>query len=263
MKTTGVYMMLILLIVSEDVFSQNRKDGRIPSLGFNAGISHYQVKEGNLNGLVHRGPGFNAAALYFHWSSNAMQRLELMVGMGFLKTGFEEETGTYLIQTSISYQYNRLAASFNDRWGLYLGGMASLNARQGIYEKWDKNHFHWLTDYSLGFSVLAKHEISNRSGISLELGVPLLSVISRTPKALHVHEANPEFMKVLSQIHEQPSLEILPVHFSLELKAAYHLKPGKRMSQTLFWRMNYVNNHVATSNQFKSVNNTFGIEFLF
>jgi len=263
MKTIYFYIMLILFFICEETISQGRNESVGSIFGFNAGISHYQVKERNLNGLVHRGPGFNTAAVYENYSAKLIQRLELMIGVGFLKTGFEEEGGTFLIHSSLSYQYDRLVAVFNDRWGLYLGGMAGLGARQGIYENWDENHFYWLTSYSLGFNTIVTFEFSGRSGISFETSTPLLSLISRTPRTLQFHEASPEFRYVIEQVHQDLSLEILPKHFSLELKAAYHLKLRGNVKQTFFWRMNYLNNRVSSSGQLKLFNHTFGIEFLF
>ena len=263
MKTRKSYMMLILLLACVNIYTQNSDKSKEPGFGFNVGISHFQVKERNINGLVHRGPGFNAAAVYTQSSTNALQRFELMGEINFLKSKFDSETGTYLIRSSINYRYNRHVATFNGGIDLFLGGTASLDASQGIFESWDVNHFYWLTSYSLGFTGTIRYKLSERNAITLDFGTPLLSVISRTPSRQLYHEDNPEFTYVVEKIHENPSLESWPNHLSLELKLAYHLKVKEKSSRTLFWKFNYVNNNVSNSNQFRFITHAFGIEFLF
>ena len=223
--------MLILVFCGNYTYSQISNESLGSKFGFSAGISHYQVKERSINGLVHSGPGFNVAAVYSYKCSNSIHRLELMAGLNFLKTDFESERGSFLIQSSARYSIISQVASLKDRFGLFLGGQAKLQASQSIYTNWDVNHFYWLTSYSLGFNGIANYEISNKSAISVELGLPLVSFISRTPESLLFHEANPEFLEVVNQVHQNPSIEFPLNHFSPELKLAYNREAGKKAIQ--------------------------------
>jgi hypothetical protein len=263
MKTMILFLMLILVFCGNNTFSQINNENIGPNFGFYAGISHYQGKERSINGLVHSGPGFNAAFVLSYKCSNSIHRLELMAGLNFLKTYFESETGSFLIQSFARYSIISQVASLKERFNLFIGGQAKLRASQGIYTNWDVNHFYWLTSYSLGFNGIANYEISNKSAISVELGLPLLSLISRTPESLLFHEANPEFLYVVNQVHQNPSIEFPLNHFNPELKLAYHRDAGKKAIQTIFWRFSYIDNNVEGSCEIKIMNHAFGVEFLF
>lgn len=256
-------MMMILFLPSVETFSQQGGNGIGPTFGFSAGISHFQVKEKNINGLVHRGPGFSASALYSHFSLYALQRLELSGGLNFLQSRYEPEAGTYLIQTSINYRYQRLVVSPGRGLALFLGGMAGLDASQGIYQNWDLNHFHWLTSYSLGFSGSFRYELGERNALTVEWAIPLLSLISRTPARRLYHEDNPGLSYILGKIHENPTLESWPIHRSVEMKLGYHRKAKDRGQQAFFWKFNHVNNHGPGSNPINIITHAIGIEFLF
>jgi hypothetical protein len=263
MKAIIPYSIFMLFFCGNITFSQSSNENPRPKFGFYAGISHSQVKERSLNGLVHSGPGFNLAAIYTHKYSNSIHRFELIACLNSLKTNFESETESFLIQSSAQYSIITQVARLEERFDLHLGGFAEMQASQGIYPNWDVNHFYWLTNYSLGINGIANYEISNTSAISVELRLPVFSLISRTPKSLLYHEANPEFLYVLNQIHQNPSFEFLPKHFNPELKLAYHRMPGKKAIQTIFWRFSYVDCKVKGSNEIKIMNHALGVEFLF
>ena len=263
MKTIIVEMAMILVISGNNIFSQSSGQETAANIGFSAGISHCQLKENSLNGLVHSGPGFSAAAVYANKCSNSLHRLEMMAGLNLLKTDYEPEIGSYLIQLSARYSINCQVTKLNDRFNLYIGGLAKLEASQGIYTNWDVNHFYWLTAYGIGFNSIAKYEISNTSMFSAEFGLPVLSLISRTPEELLFHEAKAEFLYVVNQVHQKPSLEFPNHHFNPQLRLAYHRKIGKKAIQTIFWRFDYVRSKAKGSSEFHNINNALGIEFLF
>lgn len=231
--------------------------------GFNVAVSHYQVKEYNLNSLVHSGPGLNIAGVYEHYSDGSRQRLELLAGMNFLKSKFETEAGSYLIQSSLNYRIGRRVVSCFNGMELYLGGSAGLNAVQGIYDNWDVNHFYWLTSYSVGLHAMSHIRIGRRGSVSLEATLPMIAVISRTPADLFHHEDNPDFLYVIDRIHRDPSLESLPSHFAPEVKLSCHTVLRGQARQTLFWKLSHVKNHVDASDPLLTIQHAFGIEFLF
>ena len=263
MKTIIVEMAMILVISGNSIFSQTGGQDTGANIGFYAGISHGQLKENSLNGLVHSGPGFSAAAVYANRCSNSLHRLELMAGLNLLKTDYEPEIGSFLIQLSARYSINCHVTKLNDRFNLYVGGLAKLEASQGIYTNWDVNHFYWLTAYSIGFNSIANYKISNKSAVSADFGLPVLSLISRPPERLLFHEAKAEFIYVVNQVHQNPSLEFPFHHFNPELRLAYHRKIGNKAIQTIFWRFDYVRSKTKVSREFQNINNALGIEFLF
>ena len=256
-------MVMMLVIGGNNIFSQTSGQDTGANIGFSAGISHCQLKEYSLNGLVHSGPGVSVAAVYAVKSSKSIHRLELMAGFNLLQTDYEPEIGSFLVQFSAHYSFSRHVAKLNGRGDLYLGGLAKLNASQGIYTNWDVNHFYWLTAYSIGFNSIVHYNISNKSAVSAEFGLPVLSLVSRTPERLLFHEAKPEFIYVINQVHQNPSLEFPYHHFSPELRLAYHRKIGKKAIQTIFWRFNYVRSNVKGSSELQNFNYALGIEFLF
>jgi len=139
-------------------------------------------------------------------------------------------TGMAIFRYSLSNQLKR----HNDRFKMFLGGEVQAKATQGIYTNWDVNHYYWLTSYSLGFIGRTQYEISNHKVVSISIGMPIISLISRTPDRLLMHEANPDFLYVVDQIHQNPSLESPLHHFNPEFKLAYHRNVGKKTVRTIF-----------------------------
>lgn len=151
----------------------------------------------------------------------------------------------------------------NNPFTLYLGGQAKLLADQGIYINWDENHYYWVTGYSIGFNSMARFRISEKRALSFEFGLPLVSIVARNPGTERYHEANPEFLKIVKQIHRDPTIEFPGTYFNPEIKLAFHISTGKKPEHILFYRFDYLANDIPGSMKMKNIHHALGYEFKF
>jgi len=256
-------MCLILVSTGNLAFSQDWEIAGQSKIGFSAGLSHLQVKDKTLNGLVHSGPGMGVAFFYSNSCCNYLQDLEIYGGISFLQSKFETDMETYFLQGALQYSLKRKISRLIGKTDIYLGGQVKIDASQGIYSNWDENHFYWLTSYCLGFNGHIGYQISKKSTASVGLGLPLISMVSRSPEHQYFHEANPDVGYILKAINQNPALQFLTAHFNPELKLSVQSSIGKRFSVSLFWKFSYTYNDMKGSRDLYIINHTVGIGFLF
>ena len=263
MKTRSFAIFLLVVLYGNSAYSQEKFKSFKLKKGFTISPSTLQVKDKTLNGLVHSGSGLQVGLFLEGECCNYLQVLELNAGMNFLKSRFEDEAGSYFLQSTAQYRLSRQILKAEGNTNLYLGGQLKLNASQGIYTGWDENHFNWLTAYSLGFSGKINHTFDNDNSLSLSLGLPLLSLVSRNPEKQMYHESEPTLSYIAQTVHQDMNLSFATEHFDPELKLAYDFKIGEKVRASLFWQFNYIHNSLKSSKDLSIINQVIGIGFAF
>jgi hypothetical protein len=221
------------------------------------------VKERLLNDLVHRGKGFFMGGIYTISSSYSNQRLEINAGFNMLKSSFEHESGSYLINFAMAYRNNFRIAAIGDKTSLFLGGLAEFYTHQAIFENWDKNHFYWLTSYSIGLNSSLKYDLSSNRSIRFEIGLPVLSLLSRPSQQILIYEDKPDISYIVKRIHNDPSLHTLSNHFAFELTLRYILDMKGKKWQSIYLRCSGINNNINGSEKINLISHTIGYEIHF
>ena len=263
MKTRSFAIFLLIIVCGNSAYSQEKFESFKLKKGFSISPSYLQVKDKSLNGLVHSGPGLQAGLFLEGECCNYFQELEMNVGMHFLKSRFEDEAASYFLHSTVQYRLSRQVLKAEGNTRLYLGGQVKLDASQGIYTGWDENHFNWLTAHTLGFSGQIYHTFDNNNSLSLSLGLPLLSVVSRNPEKQMFHESEPTLSYIMRTVHQDMNLSFATEHFNPELKLAYHFKIGKTARACIFWQFNYTHNSLKSSKDLSIINQVIGIGFEF
>lgn len=266
MKTQVITFILLITgiwLPGNHLVGQDTEKKGESRFGFDLGFSHSQVKDYALIQLAHKGPGFRTGFVFTRVTSKNNHRLSLNGGFNSLKSSFEEEAGTYLLNTSLKYRYSRRIVSFNEKSKLFLGGRIALEATQGIYENWDENHYYWLTGYSLGVNGLYSLSLPDDKLLTCEISLPILTLASRTPGTNLRHEEQAQFSAIISRVHENPKAATWPDHFAVEVRMSYHYDVRGKFWQSVFWQFNHVNNKIAGSDRIRMIDHEIGFEFLF
>jgi len=263
MKTLSFAIFLLIISIGYSAYSQEKFEAFKLKKGFSIIPSYLQVKDKSLNGLVHSGPGIQVGLFLEGECCNYLQELELNAGMNFLRSRFEDEAESYFLQSTVQYRLYKQILKADGNTKLYLGGRVKLEASQSIYTGWDENHFNWLTAYSLGFSGQVCHTFDNNNSLSLSLGLPIFSVVSRNPEQQMFHESEPTLGFIAHSVHQDLNLSFAAEHFNPEFKLAYRFKLGKKVSSSIFWQFNYTHNSLKSTKDLSIINQVIGISFAF
>ncbi len=261
MKNKIVLSLAMVFLSSGIVFSQ----GKIVSndFGLFIGFNKYQVKEKVLNNIRHRGFFPTLGLSYEKNKDDSKQKLELNLIFNILKSRYDPERASYVINPSINYSYARKVKNINQNMDLFLGGMARFNSHSVFFENWDDSHIYWLTSYDLGMDFIVIYQKSANSSFSFEINSPLVALISRPPERFLYKGVNPKFSWIVSEFHDNIKLTSIHRHFALNLDLAYTFRYSKKFKQRLFWQFSYINNSMTYSKDISILTHTFGITFLF
>jgi hypothetical protein len=258
----SVILILIFLHPSVD-FSQEKITSSGNDIGFSIGLEEHQVKEKILNNIRHQGL-FPSLGFYCERTRDASkQKSELNLNFNLLKSRYDPESASIVINPSISYRHARMIKNITPDIRLYLGGIAGFSSHSAYYANWDDSHIYWLSAYSLGLDCIFIYQKSNKSSLLLEINTPFIALVSRPPERFLYKVLNPEFSWLIAEFHDNMRLTSIHQHLALNIDLAYKFRYSKKFEQRLFWHFSYLNNSMSYSKDISILTHTFGVTFLF
>ena len=231
--------------------------------GFTLGLNDYQVKENVLNNIRHRGMMPSLGFSFEKSRELSKQKAELFLIINTLKSRYDPDKSTILINPVITYRYARKVNDFSDHLRLYLGGIGGLNSHSAFYNNWDDSHIYWLTSYNLGIDAMLTYQRSEKGYFYLELHTPVIALISRPPDRFLYKVINPEFSWIISEYHRNLRLTSFHEHFAINADLAYRFRYSDKFIQSVFWRFRYVRNSMNYSKNISILTHVIGVTFLF
>jgi len=254
---------IVLLIYTRIGFSQTKPDSVYRDFGLSIAINDFQIKDKVLNPIRYTGT-FPALGFSYQWSQpDIRQRVELDMIVNMLKSRYENEHSPVTIDLSLNYRQVRKLTELKPDLHLFLGGVAGFYSHMSYFEKWDDSHIYWLTYYYLGFNGLLTYGDPSGSSAYLEIGLPLISLVSRPPERFLYKVINNEFSWIVSEIHNDLTLTTIDRHFALQLDFGYLFKHSASFSQKVFWRLAYTNTDMSYSKEVTFMINMLGTVLLF
>ena len=263
MKNIASYTGIILLIYTGIGLSQTKPDSVYTDFGVSIAINDFQIKERVLNPIRHSGT-FPALGFSYQWTTlDIRQRVELDMIVNMLKSRYESEHSPLTIDLSLNYRQVRKLIHLKPDLQLFLGGIAGLYSHMSFLEKWDDSHLYWLTYYYLGFNGLLTYGNPLGSSAYVELGIPLIALVSRPPERFLYKVINDEFSWIFTELHSNLKLTSIHQHFVLNLDFGYLFKHSASFAQKVYWRLSYTNTHMSYSKEVTFMVNMLGTVLLF
>jgi hypothetical protein len=231
--------------------------------GLQIGLSGNQMQEGSLNKVLHSGIGFHACLFREKISERKLKRFEFLLSPGFLKSDYESEISSFHFQTSCNYRYMFRFLRNRSRLGFFVGGIVSADANIQYFDNWDENHFYWLTAYSVGIDFRIELQTFRKNKLQIEGNIPLISLVSRTPKHFMNTQASSSLLNVVKKMHENPRISHTGRNLSFNLLLRYVFQKTENSIPNLFWQFHLIKNTLQGSGKFRSMNHTIGIELIF
>ncbi len=261
MTTFGFIVLMssfIKVAQPQGAFDTGSKD-----FGFTFGLNEYQVKENLLNNIRHRGMMPMLGFSYEKSKPFSKQKAELFLIFNALKSRYDPDRSSILINPTITYRYARKVKDLGHDFKLFLGGIGGLNSHSAFYDNWDDSHIYWLTSYSIGFDGMLIYQKSEKGYFYLELHSPFLALISRPPERFLYKVVNPKFSWIISEYHRNLRLTSVHEHFALNMDLAYRFRYSDKFIQSIFWRFRYVRNSMNYSKNVSILTYQLGVTFLF
>lgn len=262
MKRIITFLML-LFIISKYSYSQDHGLWPVRISGIHFGISNNKMRENLISKTIHRGFGLSVGTFIEIIRYRTLQVYDLDLGVDFLKSRFESETGSYKFNLSATYKYLVRLSSTDSKTGFYLGPHLNINSLITYFDNWDENHYYWLTGYSLGAGGRIQSSTSSGDEFKIDFDIPLTSLVSRPPENLTVTQSGSEFTAILKQVNKDPVVTSLFQHFYFNLRTGYSFRNLRRMEPTIFWEFIYLANRQVELGKITNINNLLGVEFNF
>jgi len=261
-KTLSPVFIFLFITVSM-AFSQTTIKSDPHNYGITFGLNGYQVKEKVLCNVKHSGRFFSGGFSFEQSSESSLQNLELYFTINKLKSRYDPDNKSIVINPFIHFSYKKKVRVINQKLSLYAGGITGGTWHLAFYENWDDSHLYWLTNYFIGVDGKAVYRISGKSDFFIGMNMPVLSLVSRPPALILYKMDNPDFSYALNKMHENIGLTSLHRHFMFDMNIGYTYEFSDKFKQRFFWRMCYIHNSMENSKVISIMTHTFGIKFLF
>jgi len=244
-------------------FTQNQPDSTYTDFGVSVGLNNFQIQEKVLNNIRHSG-FFPFLGFSYQWFTEQIkQRVVLDFIVNMVKSRYEAETAPVIIDIALNYTQIRKVSEYNPDLHLFLGGSGGLYSHMAFFDNWDDSHIYWLTYYYLGFNALLTYKNPLESCAYIELGIPLISLVSRPPDRFLYKMLDDSFSWIISEIHRDLRLTTVHQHFVLNIDLGYKFKHSASFQQQVYWRISYTNTQLSYSKEVSLLTHIWGTTLLF
>lgn len=177
---SAILLLLLIFAGTADAQTNPSTDARASYLGVLLGSGIASYREDLLVPIDFHGPGFFIGAEFTKNAQSRVIDIRSKFGLSFLKNRFSHNAYAAILEIR-SVWIRRL--SYNQEYGELWGGICLPMKMNNLFmESWDDSHLYWLTTYSLGPVGEWHKQVSPGREISVHLGMPALSLISRPPE---------------------------------------------------------------------------------
>lgn len=252
-----------LLTVTSIAFSQAGTDSGIKKTGIHMGFSYINLEDKALNNAMHKGTGFSGGWYLELLNNRSVRVFDLVLGSGFLKSYFENETATYRFSGSARYRWLRNISGTPKDLNIYLGGRGEFKTAIEYFDNWDESHFYWLTSYSLGIDFRFNYSFASSNTIMIEGDMPVFSFVSRPPADFHYTQSSSALRDVLKDLNYNLGFLLPGKYIDINFRVKYSFRNSKRLMPALYWKINYQSIEKNGSDNMKYLDQTIGVEYIF
>jgi hypothetical protein len=262
----GHWLLLLLgagmVPLTPDIAGAMQDSASLKNFGVSLAATSLQLREQVLNPLRHDGV-LASLAVFHHARGTRLQRhVELQLAFNTLTSRFESDPTSFALDTRLSYSYTRYAAAPFAEARLFVGGVVAAGTTIALFDSWDDSHVYWHTAYTLGPTASLETTIAARTRVTFDAALPLLSLVSRPRSPILRKADNPDFGKVMSQLHENMRLTSVHEHLAPELTLQL-VREKSRLGRNIFWRLNYLRSAMPYSEPVTKLRYTFGASAVF
>lgn len=217
-------------------FSQEVKT-RSKQNSFQVDVLLNQLKEGNLHPKVHSGVGIGL--LYSHLRKKRNQtQFEIGVQFSRPKTKYESLAASMNIQLFSNYAFLFNGITKN-KFTYNLGPELGLHYNLSRYPNWDESHLYWADYLGLGFRNIFNYQLNGKHALTLNISVPLVSVISR-PELDRMYKVDDISVGgILGSMHSNLEGALWNHSFIAKSRVEYHFQIADHLTQSICYSFNY------------------------
>lgn len=228
---------------------------------FQLGTGLNQLKEKNLHPKAHSGACFG---LFYSNLRTKLNQKQFEIGVQFSrpKTKYESLAASVNIQLFANYAYLFNGITKN-KFTYSLGPELGLHYNLSLYPNWDESHLYWADYLGVGVRNKLKYQLNEKQGLTLEISVPVASVISR-PELDRMYKIDDiSFGGILNSMHSNPEGAIWNHSFVVKSRLEYRFQISERVTQAICYSFNYSRFRAKEGLPFQNLQHLIGLKLYY
>jgi hypothetical protein len=237
----SLYLLLLLLLMSNSSFAQNKKD----LIGLSFGASNFHIADEHTSPLIFRGTGIAPSVTWQHTGIRNSQYAE----GSFFYDNLSSSSDNFITENFMGrFRYSFLhktsdSLSVKQRFEFSIGGsLTSFYCKSDYY--FDMRNIRarsiasWYWSHSLDLAVQLNYFFSERNYLGLQIFSPLISNVSRPP-----YSSSGSYDYVTNEWVIKPfgRTVLFPQNFSVNTNMVYQLPVSAKLSIRLNWEFYFMN----------------------
>lgn len=250
-------LLLIALLVQLFSFAETVQPVKKQS-GFQIDIGYNLNKDPNLLPFGHRGVMFGLR--YFNQCQSVnISQFETGLQVGNLESEFEPEIGTTAIRLWGRYAYLFQIFS-SEKFSVFAGPESELNYNAGLYFNLDDRYLYRANFLSIGTHVIMKYSFTLKKSLTLNIGLPVFSAISRpAPNRLYKID-DPTFGGIIREMHNRIKVGSFIKNFLVDTTLEYCFITSKKFVPALCYTLRYNQLNDGVGFPFQQIQHLVGIK---
>jgi len=226
--------------------------------GFTLAVTEYQIRDQVLSPIRHQGTSLTLGIFRRSGGEDDRRVLAFSLLVDPLGDRYTTRRSSLLVHPRLDLRAARKVADVGEHTALFLGGSAGWNTHWTFHEQWDEQHVYWLTVTHAGLDAAVERQLGGGRSLQLEVGAPVIALVSRPPEQFEYREVNHSFGWILGEIHSRARLATPAEHLDLRVGLTYSAVRDGRLRHAFFWRTTYVRNTAPTSRDVRVVTHSLG-----
>ena len=216
-------------------------------IGLTLAATEYQIRDEVLNPIRHSGTSLTLEVFRRSGGEDRRRSVRFSLLVNPLGDRYTTERSSVVVHPAVDVRMAWRLSAAGENTSLFLGGSAGWGTHFQFHEQWDEQHVYWLTAAQSGLEAVVERRLGSGRAIHLEVGLPMVAVVSRPPERFTYREVDHGLAWILGEIHGRSRLATLTEYFAPHVSLTYSTVRNGRLRHSLFWRTNYIRNSAPTS----------------
>lgn len=259
-STARIISALIVTFLADVCFAQ-KSDTTFAKNSFQLSLSLNQLKEENLQSIVHSGPAFGLS--YSRMSAGKRTKhLGMELNYSRPKTKFESLPASLTIQLSLNYSF-LIQEYKTQNYFLKFGPELRLRYNLSYYPNWGDSHLYWADKLAMGLHTHLQYRLTKERQLITGLSIPLFSAFSR-PEASRLYKIDDVTVGgVPGNMHSQPTLALWGQSFFVTMQMEYRLQLNDRIAHAICYSFDYTRIKKKEEGSFQNLRHLIGFKLYY
>jgi len=258
-KTIKLILFFIFIVIGKIIFAQNNvKNNFIISLQ----PTYYQIKENNINGLVHANIGYKLDLYFEKYKNRLLNTISISGSYMRPKTKYENSISSVFagikLQYDLLYQINQLG-----KQNIFVGGLIKADYKLAFFPSWDDSHLYWANFFGFGLKSKFEKNINDNKTFICSVEIPILGLVSRPETYRYYKIEEVSFKNLISKNHSQLKLSTFNNYFEANAALGINYKITNKFAVGFQYNIEFARIKTNYSQPFFVLQQGLGLKLIF